>query len=86
MECKNCDYYNKEQKSCKIRNKINVKACYYDSVYPNTKVEDMNICYNCKHWIGGGDWGLSCRKNYYHCSVNGFDKACDKFERELRGE
>ena len=46
------------------------------------EVKNMNICYNCKHWIGGGDWGLSCAKNYYNCSTNGFDEVCEQFERK----
>ena len=33
------------------------------------------------HWRCLGDWGLSCDKNYYNCSNNGFDKACEQFER-----
>lgn len=51
------------------------------TITSDKEVENMNICYNCKHWIGGGDWGLSCRKDYYIASTNGFDEACEKFEK-----
>lgn len=42
----------------------------------------MDICFNCKYWLGGGDWGLSCEKDYHNCSTNGFDEACELFERK----
>lgn len=86
MECKNCDYYNSYKKLCKITNTCYMRSCNYDLIHPNIKVEDMDICYNCQHWIGSGDWGLSCAKNYYKCSSNGFDKSCEQFERKLKGE
>ena len=45
-------------------------------------IENMRICFNCAHWIGGGDWGLSCRKDYYIATANGFKEACKLFERK----
>lgn len=80
MECKNCDYYNNYKKLCKITSVCNMRGCNHN---PNIKVEDMDICYNCQHWIGGGDWGLSCTKNYYYASSNGFNTACKQFERKI---
>lgn len=81
MECRKCGYYNTFKRLCKITNVCNMTSCDYLSY--GEKVEDMDICYNCEHWIGGGDWGLSCAKNYFNCSHNGFDKACEQFKRKL---
>ncbi len=37
------------------------------------------ICCNCKHYLGGCDWGLSCAKEY-HRLVDPLDEACSDFE------
>ena len=85
MECKNCKYFSERNDgivfgSCNITHICNTKSCNLPS---DEVVEHLNICYNCQHWYGGGDWGLSCAKNYYNCSSNGFDKACEQFERKF---
>lgn len=90
MKCKECKYHNISNfdfngntyiiQSCKITNASNSKSCTY--IKNDSEVKEMNICYNCKYWIGGGDWGLSCRKNYYNCNSNGFEKACEQFDRK----
>ena len=68
-----------ERTVCKITHICNPESCDLNS---DEDVKDMPICFNCKHWIGGGDWGLSCSKDYYNTSSNGFGKACEKFERK----
>lgn len=83
MECKNCKYWRKLEdrfvdNMCNITHMCNTKSCTLPS---DEVVESLPICYNCQHWYGGGDWGLSCAKNYYNCSSNGFDEACEQFER-----
>ena len=57
------------------------KFCCID-IMSDAEIEHMDICYNCEYWIGCGDWGLSCEKDYYKCSINGFDKACEQFKRK----
>lgn len=83
MECKNCKYYwaggDKFPNVCNITHLCNPKSC---SIASDEEVDNMDICYNCRYWYGMGDWGLSCGKNYYNCSHNGFDKACEQFERK----
>ena len=84
MKCKNCKYRREVNKTfidhiCDITHLISSVSC---DIASDDDVENMDICYNCKHWLGCGDWGLSCRKNYYNCSCNGFDKACEQFERK----
>ena len=68
-----------EHTVCKITHIYNPESCNLNS---DEDVKDMLICFNCKHWIGGGDWGLSCSKDYYNTSSDGFGKACEKFERK----
>lgn len=86
MECKDCKYYIDDHNEffrtmmCLISHRWKPESCDY--IATDEEVENMNICFNCKHWLGGGDWGLSCQKDYYNCSANGFDEACDKFERK----
>ena len=85
MECKNCKHLRVVNEFfvdniCTITHIISPTSC---SITSDEDVKDMDICHNCQHWFGGGDCGLSCAKNYYNCSVNGFDKACEQFERRL---
>ena len=89
MECKDCKYnymttialIDEEYKgySCSITHRLGTKSC---NINNDNEVEDMDICYNCKHWLGGGDWGLSCRKNYYMATTDGFNEVCEQFERK----
>lgn len=86
MECKKCRYLNIVNNNpvvlniCSITHVCNVKSCNYIS--DDNEVNNMEICYNCNSWIGLGDWGLSCSENYYNCSCNGFDEACEEFVRK----
>lgn len=85
MKCENCKYYKDDHNDffrtimCLISHRWQPKSCTY--ITSDEEVKDMNICFNCKYWLGGGDWGLSCEKDYYNCSANGFDEACEQFER-----
>lgn len=93
MECDKCKYlfdntntiYELDDadyiriRMCRIGNIAYPKRCSY--IESDKDIENMSICYNCKHWTGCGDFGLSCAKDYYNCSSNGFDKACEKFEK-----
>lgn len=47
----------------------------------NVDISDEKICFNCKHYLGGNDWGLSCAKEY-HKLVDAFDEACKNFEKQ----
>jgi hypothetical protein len=82
MNCIDCKYHitSTSHSACRITNRVNPMSCTLSS---DEVVEQLDICFNCKHWLGGGDWGLSCRKNYYDCNSDGFREACEKFEREV---
>lgn len=90
MNCTECKYYSSQSVSygdgaisqlnmCEITHVCNPNGCQLKS---DQDVSNMNICYNCENWIGGGDWGLSCRANYYDCNSNGFEAACEKFVKK----
>lgn len=49
--------------------------------YHNKDLKKEKICLNCKHYLGMGDFGLSCKKNYY-AIPHPTTKACDKFENK----
>ena len=44
-------------------------------------ISHMYICNNCRYFLGGVAWGLSCAKNYY-IIADSLNKACDKFEKK----
>lgn len=89
MKCEDCKYL--KVNTCTIKGKIiHTKVCSVTHyVNPTScdiisyqEIEQSNICFNCKHWIGGGDFGLSCKKDYYLLESNGFRTACEKYERK----
>ena len=90
MFCKDCIYYKVSNviygdksftmNSCEIAHVLNTRSCTY--ITDDSEVENMDICFNCKYWLGGGDWGLSCSNDYYNTSTNGFDEACEHFKRK----
>ena len=45
----------------------------------NVPVCKAEICINCKHYRGGGDWGLACAKHYYKLP-NAGSKVCEDVE------
>jgi len=80
--CKDCRYYNGEISignfkayGCKLTNTIIVGT---GCDLKNKDFSNEKICYNCKHFLGGNDWGLSCKKDYYKL-VGSFDEACKDF-------
>lgn len=66
---------------CKIFHNalINSLQTKTECEYHNVDVSQEKICLNCEHYLGGGDWGLSCRKDYYKLP-NATSKACEDFE------
>lgn len=48
--------------------------------YKNKDVSEMKICRNCSNFLGGGDWGLSCKANYYTITQP-MNVACEQFDK-----
>lgn len=88
--CKNCKYY--EEESVEYQGKrLFYSLCTLTSIsvkpegkceYYNKDISQENICYNCKYYGGGNDWGLFCSKHYNHLGRFN-DKPCDDFEKEV---
>ena len=49
----------------------------------NKDISNEKICYNCKHYLGGNDWGLSCDKEYMRLT-KALNQACKDFEVKER--
>ena len=51
----------------------------------NRDLSEYDICYNCKYYIGGGDWGLFCsHKDMYHHLGKFSDEPCKRYERRSK--
>ena len=58
----------------------------HDCQCHNRDLSEYDICYNCKYYMGGGDWGLFCsHEDMYHHLGKFNDDACERFERKMRG-
>lgn len=49
--------------------------------YRDKDISQEKICLNCEHYLGGGDWGLACRADYYRLP-DSTSEACGKFKRK----
>ena len=82
MKCKECPHYLDRgydgEKFCNVTKVINPRKPLPDC----DRIDDMLICFNCKHWHGGGDWGLTCDKHYHFASTDGFHRVCEDFEKK----
>ena len=85
MTCKDCRYYQgkieiltKTYHSCALtRMVVNGEKC---PLY-NVDLSNSDICYNCKHYLGGNDWGLSCAKHYNRLT-EALHEVCEDFSRK----
>ena len=86
--CQGCRYATKSTWKT-AKGEVEVVCCRLTSIihkltdtceYCNKDLSALNICYNCKHYLGGHDWGLSCAKEYMKL-VHFNDEACESFER-----
>lgn len=50
----------------------------------NRDLSEYDICYNCKYYLGGSDWGLFCsHKDKYHHLGKFSDKPCEYYDRRI---
>ena len=89
-KCKDCKYA--EGSGYKISN-IECCTCSLTRMVMNANAEsscscfnrdlsEYDICYNCKYYGGGGDWGLFCsHKDMYHHLGEFSDAPCKRYER-----
>ena len=89
-KCKDCKYAldssyeiaGIECRACSLtRQVMNVNAEIECNCY-NRDLSGYDICYNCKYYIGGGDWGLFCsHSDMYHHLGKFSDEPCGRYER-----
>lgn len=88
MECKDCKYLfsgtfgDKTIHGCTIQNFAPFNGYPWCGFNSEEDINKAEMCFNCKHWIGGGDFGLTCAKDYYMTNANGLQRICDKFIRK----
>ena len=90
-KCKDCRY--SETSTFKVKNStVITTVCTLTSIvvdpdtsceYYNADLSGQDICYNCKYYLGGCDWGLFCshKDNYYRLG-NFNDGPCKHYERK----
>lgn len=89
MKCENCIH---SESSVFTHNGFNYVVCTLTREVMKTDVvcncynrdlSEYDICYNCKYYIGGGDWGLFCsHKDMYHHLGKFFDEPCKRYEKK----
>jgi hypothetical protein len=70
--------------SCEVyRNYLidSTKVAQEGCEYHNRDMSEEKICMNCEYYLGGGDWGLACKADYYKLP-NALSPACAKFKRK----
>lgn len=84
MKCKNCKYFIKGTTNgcCELTHRVQSPNIEHKCNCYNKDLSPYNICYNCKYYIGGGDWGLFCsHKDKYHHLGRFNDKPCEVYEK-----
>lgn len=92
MKCKTCQYC--QQSSYAMKGKqVNIACCILSNYVVKTDKEHnctlynkdlsgYDICYNCKYYLGGSDWGLFCsHKDMYHHLGKFGDDPCNYYEK-----
>jgi len=80
--CKDCCHFSsyfvigeKQCVRCDLTNTILVDKAAENCGLYNVNLDGQPICFNCKHFGGGCDWGLACRK-HYHALPKALDHMC----------
>ena len=60
---------------CELTNRVIMNYGAETCDLYNKDISEEDICFNCKHFLGGGDWGLACSK-HYHSLPHALDKMC----------
>ena len=64
---------------CELTNTIMVSKSAETCKLYNRDISDQLVCFNCKHFLGGSDWGLACSK-HYHMLPHALDDMCEDAE------
>lgn len=84
--CENCSHYRETMKFygmdcviCELTNVIMANESAQSCGFYNKDMSSEWICFNCKHFIGGSDWGLACAK-HYHSLPKALSEMCEDGE------
>ena len=84
--CKKCKYFiDVDRYGCCTLSHLVIfnKNKEHDCPLFNKDLSQYNICYNCKYFGGGSDWGLFCsHEDMYHHLGNFNDVPCDHYIRK----
>ncbi len=84
-KCCDCKYYQKwrdEYGSCSLTHHIVHREVDRDCSCFNRDLSEYDICYNCKYYGGGHDWGLFCsHKEKYHHLGKFNDNPCEFYQK-----
>lgn len=82
FEIKNKDGTTKEYLCCTLSNRVLPMDAHGNCGCFNVDLSEYDICYNCKYYGGGNDWGLFCsHKDMYHHLGNFNDVPCERYEK-----
>jgi hypothetical protein len=69
--------------TCTLTRNVTDADKEHDCKCYNRDLSEYDICYNCKYYRGGGDWGLFCsHKDMYHHLGKFSDDPCEKYEKK----
>lgn len=93
MTCKDCIYSGHAVYrigklnccDCFLTNRVVDAYKEHDCNFYNRDLSEYDICYNCKYYGGGGDWGLFCsHKDMYHHLGEFSDEPCERYEKKRK--
>ena len=81
-KCQDCKYLSKYYEfndkqyiQCYLTNTILTDNAEEMCDCHDINLDGIDICFNCRYFGGGGDWGLACRK-HYHALPKATDRMC----------
>ena len=86
-KCENCSHFLSNDfmiggiqcVQCELTNTIMVSKSAETCKFYNRDISDLLVCFNCKYFGGGADWGLACSK-HYHMLPQALDDMCEDAE------
>ena len=85
-KCRDCKYaqvYQDLSVCCTLTRRVMNGQKEHNCSVINADLSKYDMCYNCKYYGGGGDWGLFCSHNeMYHHLGNFNDEPCEYYERK----
>lgn len=85
MKCAKCRYIQRSiygYGCCELTRAVVNPEKEHECPYHNKDLSGYDICYNCRYYGGGGDWGLFCsHPEQYHHLGKFDDEPCRYYVR-----